>query len=324
MQDGGLWHSALWTAGPQAAQILDLWRLTLAVCTLVFLVLLLALWGAVRRAGRATRDTRPALGSLTAPEPGPRRAVAWALATSAVLLGVLLVASVATDRALAALPLRGALHIEVTGHQWWWSVHYDDPDPSRTFDTANELYLPVGRPVVLTLRSSDVIHSLWIPSLAGKKDLVPGRTATLMLRADRQGTYRAQCAEFCGWQHAWMALPVVVDSQAGFEEWAARQRRQAQAPTDTLALQGQRLVLGGDCVMCHRIGGTEAGGRHGPDLTHFGSRATIAAGALPNDAAHLAAWIADPSAFKPGVNMPAHPFSPDELRAVVAYLHTLQ
>jgi cytochrome c oxidase subunit II len=324
MGDTGLWHSALWTAGPQAGQILDLWRLTLAVCALVFLVLLAALWWAVRRAGRATRETPAALDGLLRPEPGPKRAVAWALSVSALLLGVLLVVSVATDRALAGLPLQGALHIEVTGHQWWWSVHYDDPDPSRTFDTANELHLPVGRPVILTLRSADVIHSLWIPSLAGKKDLIPGRTATLTLRADRQGAYRAQCAEFCGWQHAWMALPVVVDSQAGFEEWATRQRAEAKQPTETLALQGQRLVLGGDCVMCHRIAGTEAGGRTAPDLTHLAGRATIAAGALPNDAAHLAAWVSDPSAFKPGVAMPAHPFMPDELRAVVAYLQSLQ
>ena len=173
MDDTGLWHSALWTAGPQSGQILDLWRLTLAMCTLVFFAVLAALVFALRRSRRGDRDSPPEIDALVAPEPGPRRAVAWAVSICTVLLGVLLVASVATDRALAALPLQGALHIEVTGHQWWWSVHYDDPDPSRTFDTANELHLPVGRPVVLTLRSADVIHSLWIPSLAGKKDLIP-------------------------------------------------------------------------------------------------------------------------------------------------------
>ncbi|MGM9490799.1 cytochrome c oxidase subunit II [Ideonella sp. YS5] len=322
--DTGLWHSALWTAGPQAGEILDLWRLTLAVCLLVFLAVLAALAFALRRSGRATRETPAELGGLAVPEAGPRRAVAWALSISAVLLGALLVQSVATDRALAALPLQGALHVEVTGHQWWWAVHYDDPDPSRTFDTANELHLPVGRPVVLTLRSADVIHSLWIPSLAGKKDLIPGRTATLVLRADRPGAYRATCAEFCGWQHAWMALPVIVESQAGFDEWASTQRQPAKTPTDTLALQGRRIVLGGDCVMCHRIAGTEAGARSGPDLTHLAGRATLAAGALPNDPAHLAAWITDPSAHKPGVAMPAHAFKPDELHAVVAYLQSLQ
>ena len=324
MDDTGLWHSALWTAGPQSGQILDLWRLTLAMCTLVFFAVLAALIFALRRSRRGDRDSPPEIDALVAPEPGPRRAVAWAISICTVLLGVLLVASVATDRALAALPLQGALHIEVTGHQWWWSVHYDDPDPSRTFDTANELHLPVGRPVVLTLRSADVIHSLWIPSLAGKKDLIPGRTATLVLRADRPGAYRATCAEFCGWQHAWMALPVVAESQAGFDEWAERQRQPAQVPTDSLALQGRRLVLGGDCVMCHRIAGTEAAARNGPDLTHLAGRATLAAGALPNDAAHLAAWVADPSAFKPGVAMPAHAYQPGQLQAVVAYLQSLQ
>ena len=324
MGDTSLWHSALWTFGPQAGQILDLWRLTLALCALVFVAVLVALVFALRRAGRATRDTPPETAGLAVPEPGPRRAVAWAMSISAVLLGVLLVASVATDRALAALPLQGALHVEVTGHQWWWSVRYDDTDPSGIFDTANELHLPVGRPVVLTLRSADVIHSLWIPSLAGQKDLIPGRTATLVLRADRQGVYRATCAEFCGWQHAWMALPVIVESQSGYDEWAANQRQQAKTPTDALALQGQRLVLGGDCVMCHRIGGTEAAARNGPDLTHLAGRATLGAGVLPNDAAHLAAWVTDPSAHKPGVAMPAHAFEPDQLRAVVAYLQSLQ
>ena len=315
------WQDALLAHGPQAAQVLDLWRITLGVCTVVFALVLLALLLALWRAPRATHET-PA--QIAHDDRVPLRRVAIATGASALLLIALLAGSVATDRALAHLALRDALHIELTGHQWWWSIHYDDPDPSRTFDTANELHLPRGRPAILTLRSGDVIHSVWIPSLAGKKDLIPGRTTTLTLRADRAGSYRGQCAEFCGAQHAWMALPVSVDEPARFDAWADAQRASAKPPADELTRRGQQLVLRGDCAMCHSIRGTDASARQGPDLTHLAMRSTLGAGALPNDAAHLAAWISDPAAHKPGVNMPSHTFAPDELQAVVAYLRSLQ
>jgi cytochrome c oxidase subunit 2 len=139
----------------------------------------------------------------------------------------LLAGDVFTSRALARMPLRDAVNIELVGHQWWWEARYRDADPSREFSTANELHIPVGRPVVLTLRSNDVIHSLWIPNLQGKKDLIPGRTATLRLRADRAGSYRGQCAEFCGLEHAMMALLVEAEPNANYEAWAARQRQPA-------------------------------------------------------------------------------------------------
>ena len=317
----GGWQDALLAHGPQAAQVLDLWRITLAVCTLVFALVLLALLVALWRAPRGTHETAP---QIAPDDRKPLRRVGVAIAASTLLLLALLVGSVVTDRALAQLGLRDALHIELTGHQWWWSIHYDDPDPSRTFDTANELHLPLGRPAILTLRSGDVIHSVWIPSLAGKKDLIPGRTTTLTLRADRAGLYRGQCAEFCGAQHAWMALPVSVDEPARFDAWADAQRATAKPPGDELARRGQRLVLGGDCVMCHAIRGTDAGARQGPDLTHLAARGTLGAGTLPNDASHLAAWVSNPAAHKPGVNMPSATFSPDDLQAVVAYLRSLQ
>jgi cytochrome c oxidase subunit 2 len=317
-------QNALIATGPQAAHILDLWRLTLAICTVVFLAVLAACAFALRRGSRQRPDTAPDMRGLEQPEPRARRSIVLALATSIVLLFVLLVASVATDRALAALPLRDALHIELTGHQWWWSVRYDDEDPSRIFETANEIHLPVGRPVLITLRSSDVIHSLWIPNLAGKKDLIPGRTAVIALRADKVGSYRAQCAEFCGWQHAWMALPVTVQPADEFEHWVQAQRQPALAPLDERALRGQRLVLGGDCAMCHTIAGTEAAARQGPDLTHLASRPTLGAGVVANDAPALASWVQDPSRHKPGVNMPAHPLPADDLAAIVAYLQSLR
>jgi cytochrome c oxidase subunit 2 len=178
--------------------------------------------------------------------------------------------------------------------------------------------------VVVTLRSNDVIHSLWIPNLQGKKDLIPGRTATLRLRADRAGTYRGQCAEFCGLEHALMALLVEAEPNDRFEAWAARQRQPAAEPLDALARRGQEVFLGKSCVMCHTVTGTTANGRLGPDLTHLASRRTIASGMFPNNRGHLAGWIADPQSLKPGVNMPANSLPPDDLQALLAYLETLK
>jgi cytochrome c oxidase subunit 2 len=311
-------------AGPQAGHIADLWNLTVALCTVVFALILVAFVWALWRAPRGGADTPADVSGLSRIEHGPRRSVALATALSAALLLVLLVGSVVTDRALAHLTLRDAIHVELTGHQWWWSARYDDADASRVFDTANELHIPVGRPVIVTLKADDVIHSLWVPNLTGKKDLIPGRTATITLRADQPGTFRGQCAEFCGLQHAWMALLVTADTPAQYEAWAARQRQPAGTPADALAMRGQQVFLGSTCVMCHAIGGTEAGGRRGPDLTHLAGRRTIASGALPNDAQHLASWISNPQAHKPGSNMPAHAFSQDDLQALVAYLGSLK
>jgi cytochrome c oxidase subunit 2 len=237
---------------------------------------------------------------------------------------VLLAADVFTSRALARLPLKDAVNIELIGHQWWWEARYHDEDPSREFTTANELHIPVGRPVVVTLRSNDVIHSLWIPNLQGKKDLIPGRTATLRLRADRAGTYRGQCAEFCGLEHALMALLVEAEPGERYEAWAAQQRRPAAAPADALARRGQEVFLGKSCVMCHTVTGTTANARLGPDLTHLASRRTIASGMFPNNRGHLAGWILDPQSLKPGVNMPANSLPPDDLQALLAYLETLK
>jgi cytochrome c oxidase subunit 2 len=250
--------------------------------------------------------------------------VLWSVAVSIVLLVVLVVASVATDRALARMSLDGAVHIEVIGHQWWWEVRYRGAQPADAFTTANELHVPVGRPVVVKLNADDVIHSLWVPSLAGKKDLIPGRTTTLQLRADRPGRYRGQCAEFCGYQHAFMAFEVIADPPEVFDAWLAAQRRPAAEPGDAIARRGRDVFLGSACVMCHAIEGTSAGARKAPDLTHVGSRTTIAAGTLPNRPAELARWIANPQDFKPGANMPATTLPQADMDALVTYLGSLQ
>jgi len=215
------------------------------------------------------------------------------------------------------------LHVEVTANQWWWDVRYDDAQAGRVFNTANELHVPVGRPVILTLKSSDVIHSFWVPNLHGKKDLIPGRTATLHLQADRAGVYRGQCAEFCGFQHAFMAFRVTAEEPAHYEAWAEKQRSVAAEPTGSPQQRGRELFLTGTCVMCHAIGGTIASARRGPDLTHVAHRETLAAGTLPNTDDAMKQWIRNPQQFKPGVNMPASNLSDEEISSLVAYLRSL-
>ena len=317
-------HDALAAAGPQAAHIADLWWLTIGVCAFVFVALMAALAWGLWRAPRSDSRTPPDAAPAAAGEKKVGRRVIAAAAVSATLLIGLLVASVLTDRALAQLSRADALHVQVTAHDWWWAVSYDDPQPERTFTTANELYLPVGRPVVVTLTSADVIHSFWVPSLHGKKDLIPGRVATIQFRADQAGEYRGVCAEFCGLQHAFMAFDVVALPPAQFEAWAEAQRKPAVESEDAAARRGRELFLSGSCMLCHAITGTTANAHKAPDLTHFASRAHIGAGRVPNTAANLAAWIIDPQLIKPGVNMPAHPLPAADLAALVAYLGTLK
>jgi cytochrome c oxidase subunit 2 len=317
-------QNALQPHGVQAAEIYDLWRLTLLICTLVFSAVLAAFLYAIWRAPRSTVQLAPDVSSLDQPEPRLRRPVVIGVALSALLLIVLIVADFLTDRRLAHLPLKDAVQIEVSGHMWWWGARYLDDDPSRMFSTANEVHVPAGKPVILKLTSNDVIHSFWAPSLHGKKDLIPGRTALLQFRVDRPGVYRGQCAEFCGFEHALMAFTVVADPPAQYEAWAARQRMPAPAPASDLQKEGLAVFMRSTCAMCHSVAGTDAGARLGPDLTHLAGRSTLASGTLPNTPQHLAAWILDPQRFKKGANMPATPLSPRELDALMAYLETLK
>ena len=311
-------------AGPQAEQLLDLWWVMVGLCSLVFVLVLGAFLWALWRAPRATAATPPDLSSLHLSERGARIAVSVAVALSAAGLVFLMLASFMTDRALARLA-PPELQVDVTGHQWWWQLEYDDPvDPSKNFGTANELHVPVGKTVLLRLRADDVIHSFWVPNLAGKKDLIPGRVSTLIFSVEKPGAYRGQCAEFCGLQHAKMAFLVIAEPPDQYEAWAAAQRKSAPEPRTAQEKRGQQLFVGGRCAMCHAIQGTPANGRHAPDLTHLASRQTLAAGMLPNTVGHLAGWILDPQGIKPGVNMPANPLPPDDLYALLAYLGTLK
>ena len=276
---------------------------------------------AVRRrdAGGDTTANRPGF----AHAPGARTAVGAAL----LVTGVVLVGFLSTDfiagRALGQHP-DTALTIAVTGHQWWWEVEYESPDVSQRFVTANEIHVPVGQMVQIRLRAADVIHSFWAPNLNGKRDLIPGYTSTLWFKADTAGVFRGQCAEFCGLEHAKMAFYIVADPPEGFATWRSLAASPHVQPADSGAIKGQRVFMSSGCPLCHSIAGTDAWGTVGPTLSHLKSRATIAAGTLPNTRANLANWIADPAAIKPGVRMPAFPLKPVERDAIVAYLETLK
>jgi cytochrome c oxidase subunit 2 len=209
--------------------------------------------------------------------------------------------------------------VEVTGHQWWFEFKY----PEQKIVTANELIVPVGRTVYLKMTSSDVIHSFWIPQLMGKQDIMNGHITTLWFTPEEPGQYWGQCAEYCGGQHALMRMSATVLPANEFQAWVARTSQPA-TPTGELAEKGAEVFAKNACVGCHTIAGTSAVGKIGPDLSHFGSRTTVGAGILPNSTEHLAAWIKDPQGLKPGNKMPNVNLAPDELEAVVEYLHSLK
>jgi cytochrome c oxidase subunit 2 len=229
---------------------------------------------------------------------------------------------------LTAQSSQQSLAIAVTAKMWWWEVRYTDKASGREIVTANEIHIPTGRPVYLGLTTSDVIHSFWVPALGGKKDMVPGHVTGLTLHADKPGIYRGQCAEYCGEQHARMALHVVAETPAQFDAWLARQLPPAAAPTGALLARGRQAFLDQRCSACHTIRGVSGSGgvnALGPDLTHVGSRMHIAAGTLRNHRASLSDWIADPQRIKPGARMPAAAdIDADTLRALATYLEHLK
>jgi cytochrome c oxidase subunit 2 len=259
----------------------------------------------------------------------PLRPGVW-IAGAGVALPVLLLTILlgwSTWRSARLVPQMSgnALAISVTARMWWWEVRYRDPAGGREIATANEIRIPAGRTVYLGLNAADVIHSLWVPALAGKRDMIPGRVTGLTLRAEKPGVYRGQCAEYCGAQHAHMALHVVALAPAEFDAWLAQQARPAQAPVAALPERGRAVFLEQRCQSCHTIRGLAAGSSLGPDLTHVGSRLQIGAGLLRNHGGALAGWIADPQALKPGVFMPAASgIDGESLRALAAYLEQLR
>lgn len=314
-------QSALDASGPQAARIETLWWVALALATAVYIATIAALlwasWRANRRARRAEPDRADRERRMTV-------AVSLAVGATVVILLVFFGYDLFVGRTLRTPSDRPHVLVKVTGNQWWWKVEYPDSLPSNWITDANEIHIPAGKPVLVELASNDVIHSLWIPNLAGKKDLIPRYRDTVWFQADTPGVYRGQCAEFCGHQHARMALYVIAHPPAEFEQWKVRSRLPAPQPSDTLQQRGQEVFLAGPCVLCHAIGGTRATSHAGPDLTHLASRLTLAAGTVRNTKGSLAAWIIDPQHIKPGTSMPQNALSPSDLDALLAYLGSLK
>jgi len=291
--------------------------ISLAVIAIITLLLCAAIW---RRPGF----------SLTAP--GERREVIlesgglnwlWigvGLSSLVLLLSVVWTVAVLADISRPAV--KPAVVIEVTGKQWWWQVRYLSDDPSQIFATANEIHIPTGQPILFKLIGGDVIHSFWVPTLAGKTDTIPGQTNETWLEARVPGVYRGQCTEYCGLEHAHMSLVVIAQPPAEFAAWQAHQLQSPAMPS------GQALVgmtdFGMRCAGCHMVRGTEAAGTLGPDLSHLMQRTTLGAGTLSNDPQHLAQWVSDPQGAKPGNLMQKPELSETELAAVDAYLRTLR
>jgi cytochrome c oxidase subunit 2 len=306
-------------AGPGAERIAELFRAMAILGTIVLVLFCAAL-------AYALLHRRP---PIEPPTPDRDRrgthAILWlgAVVPTLILVPLLLW----TMRTLGALDPDArppGLVVDVVGKQWWWEIRYRDTIPGRTFVTANELHVPVGRRVELRLTSTDVIHSFWVPALQGKTDLIPGRENVAWIEASRPGVYGGQCAEYCGTQHAHMGLLVVAQPLDEYEDWAARQRESAVEPRDSLTRLGRRAFLESACPLCHAVRGTPAGGNAGPDLTHVAGRRTLAAGLLPNTAGHLGGWIANPQALKPGSRMPRVPLSRGEFQLIHRYVQSLK
>jgi cytochrome c oxidase subunit 2 len=304
------------TFGPAIDPVTRLgWGLGLVSVFVILTIGVLLLGGLLRKRAAPSMDPRQL---TTRRDAG---GVSWIYVgggiSTVILIGCMVWTMVVTA-AVSRPPGVSALTIEVTASQWWWSARYPNADPARIFTTANEIHIPVGQPVRLELVSSDVIHSFWIPQLAGKMDMIPGQTNVSWLQADQPGTYRGQCAAFCGAQHAHMALTVVAESVPAFAAWEENQL----LPDAMNGGRGQQ-IFETHCGVCHTIRGRTPAGIVGPDLTHLMTRGTIAAGSLSNTPANLVAWIANPESFKPGVHMPAEVLSGEELTAVARYLNTL-
>jgi cytochrome c oxidase subunit 2 len=306
-------QSALDPHGPQARELAELWWIMAAGAVVIWLCVI----GCAIYATRVGPAEHQGFG-------GTAFIVGGGVALPVVVLSSLLVYSFLLAREPAAVPGDG-LRIEVIGKQWWWEVRYFPPGADQPVVSANELRLPAGQPVEILLRSTDVIHSFWVPQLAGKTDMIPGRVNRMVMRADAPGVFRGQCAEYCGGPHALMAFQTVAMAPADFAPWLEREARPARTPEQGLLARGRELFLASGCGACHSIRGTPADGQLGPDLTHLGGRLSLGAGILPNNVGTIAGWIADTQHLKPGNLMPSfNTFSGAELRALAAYLESLE
>ena len=306
-------------AGSRAYPVVALTWAVLIISILVIICIGILLSAAlVRSRGRATVQTPPNRGHDELP---------WIYVGVTITVAILFVTSVWTVVTLAQVATppadqRGP-EITIVAHQWWWEIQYLDEDPARTFVTANEIHIPVGKPVRIGLTGSDVIHSFWVPSLTGKTDVIPGQTNMTWIEAEKPGIYRGQCTEYCGQQHAHMAIETIASQMDEFEAWRNNQLRPSPAATSPQAANDESIFVT-RCGICHTVRGSLAQGILGPNLSHLMSRRTIASGTLPNRPGDLAAWIADPQHVKPGNMMPQTGLSGAELASVLRFLKTLQ
>jgi cytochrome c oxidase subunit 2 len=306
-------QDALDPQGPFARKADNLWDLVFWIAVAVFVVAEGLLLFILFRFRRRSADDRP-----KQTHGNTRLEMAWTLAP-AVILAAIAVPTVVTIVDLADEP-EDAYEIEVVGHQWWWEFRY----PENGVVTANDLVIPNDRPVVLRITSVDVIHSFWVPRLAGKIDAVPGQTNDLLIQSDSADEFFGQCAEFCGESHANMRFRVISREQPDFDAWLAAQAQPARAVSGDAAA-GQELFLQANlCAACHAINGTSAAARVGPDLTHFMSRGTFAGAIFENNEENLNAWLDDPPAQKPGSLMPDYDLTEEQIRNLVAFLQTLE
>ena len=320
-------QSAIDPAGPQSDRVNSLWWGFFWLLAAIFIiVMVLTVITLMRRQRGIDVDRLETEHKGTEQsEAHLRRVITGATITTIVILFVLIIASSLTGRANADLHTKpNQMTIQVTGTQWWWQIQYMNTQSTQNLVTANEIHIPVGRPVQIRGISNDVIHSFWVPNLNGKRDLIPSRITTEWIEADHPGAFRGQCAEFCGLQHAHMAIWVIAEPQDKFDAWFKAQLQPAIPPSTPELQRGQQVFLSHECVFCHQIEGTTAAGQSGPDLTHFGSRRGIAANTLPNTKGNLAGWILDPQTVKPGNHMATVEVSSTDLQPLIDYLESLK
>lgn len=319
------------TAGPAANHIAGLsWFMVILFCVITGIMIGLIAWAFYRRRG-----------SLEEHEPidttgGEGWIAIGGLGIPFIVLSLLFILGLELLSGYPINPMHGPNKVRamaqsmkpdilVIGHQWWWEIHYLNDDPSKEVITANELHLPVGRPVNIEVETADVIHSFWIPALNGKVDMIPSQKNYIRLEASKPGQYAGECASFCGDEHARMRLLAIAQEPAQYQAWLDNQRKPGHEPTTPEAIAGKQVFLNAPCAMCHEVRGTTAGGRVAPDLTHIGSRKMIASDVYPNNDAYLEAWITHAQTLKPDCLMPnLTQFSGEQLQQLVAYLRQLQ
>ncbi|HJU11411.1 MAG TPA: cytochrome c oxidase subunit II [Candidatus Binataceae bacterium] len=301
-------------ASPQAAAISRLF-----IGTLIFLAVILALVTFLVIFAVIRYRDRPGAQEATQNFGSRKLEIVWTVAPilSLIVLAIFMVFTMHSGD--PAIP-DGDPDLRIIAHQWWWEVHY----LKSGVVASNEIHIPIGHPLSVELLSADVIHDFWVPELARKMDIVPGRRNSIWLEADHPATYLGACAEFCGAEHAWMRIRVIAQPPDQFDAWLHAQQTLPSPPVSRDALQGAKLFTARTCANCHTVSGTEANGDIGPDLTHVAGRQTLAAGALDNTPGNLLAWLHDPDHFKHGSHMPNLHLSQNDLNALVAYLETLK